>query len=89
MKIGAMKLEHAVPGNNVTVEKYYIQRAVRGPVVADGDYWVDAVLDVNIDGIPTLEQAREALKRTRGHYRKYTKLRIVKRICVVETEVVV
>ncbi len=88
MKIGPMQLEHAVPGHPLVVEKYFIQRTVRGPVVAEGDYWVDGVLDVNINGIPTLERAREALDRTKGHYRKYTKLRIVKRTCTVETEVV-
>ncbi len=86
MKIGSMDLEHAVPGNPLVVERYFVQRQRHGS--RSHVYWTDALNDANINGVPTLEMAEGVLARTRESYADGLGWRIIKRVCTVETEVV-
>lgn len=83
MRINPMELPHAVPGEPLVVERYYVQRSVQGPLE-----WVDAVHSGNLKGIPSLEEAQQALIFTRDGYANDVKCRVVKRTCTVKTEVV-
>ena len=85
MKIGVLDLEHAIPGEKpLIVERYYVQRTRCDSFGME--YWADALTDGNIKGMKTLEQAREALIRTRVHYFDRVRWRVIKRIATVTAE---
>jgi hypothetical protein len=85
VKLSYLDLEHAVPGEKpVIVEKYYVQKTGRDPF--GWELWYDALCDGNIKGMNSVEQAREALNRTRVSYTDGAKWRIIKRIAAVTAE---
>ena len=81
LRIGALDLEWANPGEPMVCEKYYIQREQPNGI------WVDARIDVNMNGAPNLGVTQGILARTRDGYCDETRWRIVRRTCTVETEV--
>jgi len=87
MKVGTLHWENAYPDGEMVVERYFLQRncsSIHCPPL-----WGDVYpLDVNVDGVLSLETAQRILGGIRSHFRKGTQLRIVKRTCTVETEVV-
>ena len=91
MKISALETEHARPGEILVAERFFVQltsvmKTSEGPRV----YWRDADVDGNWDGFESVERGqgvRESLLRSH-HYGGGVQLRVIKRTCTVETEVV-
>lgn len=90
MKISPLDLEWAVAGAKPKViEKFFIQRTLLDER-ADGPIWIDARIDVNMDGCTTHDQALMTIERLQKgkHFSDKVELRIVRRIVTIETEVV-
>jgi hypothetical protein len=90
MQINPSTLEWAHPGSSpVVVEKFFIQRT-HYDKKRDVLTWGDARIDVNTQGSDTSDAAIAVLDRlVEGEfYPKDVYLRIIRRTCTIETEVV-
>ncbi len=93
LRIGAMTLEHARPGDPLTVSRFYIQSEhqlkgagyTKRPVRM---YWADHFpLDLNMYGTEHWAQVRNMLESLRRNYPE-RKFRVIERTATVATEVV-
>lgn len=90
MRISPLDLEWAVAGAKPkVVERFFIQRTLLDEH-ADGPVWVDARIDVNMDGCTTRDQALTTIERLRKgeHFSDRIELRVIRRTFTIETEVV-
>lgn len=90
MRISPLRLEWSSPEEKpLVVEKYFIQRTLLGEH-ADEPAWTDAMLDVNEEGLPTLEHAVDHVRwlEETKHFSDGTKLRVIKRVITIVAEVV-
>lgn len=90
MKISALDLQWAVAGAKPKViERFFVQRTLLDER-AEGPVWVDARIDVNMDGCTSLDQALTTIERLQEgkYFPDRVELRVIRRTVTVVTEVV-
>ena len=90
MKISHLDLERAVAGAKPeTIERFFIQRTLPNKH-AVAPAWVDARIDMNIDGCTIHDQALMVCERLQEakYFPDGVELRVIRRTITIETEVV-
>ncbi len=91
MRINPLEIERAQPGSEPLVtEKFFVQK--KSMLKTSGRlrvYWHDADVDGNWAGFDSIERVRKVQERLiKGcTYGRGVQLRVIKRTCTVETEV--
>ena len=91
MRISPLDMEWAQPGLPMTAEKFFVQKtSVMKTAKGSRIIWGDAYVDGNVQGFDNHDQATGCMRRLieGHHYGGGVQLRVVRRTCTIETEVV-
>ena len=94
MRISSLDLEWSSPeAGPIAVARYFIQKRTQASLVFAKKapirtYWVDALLDCNLNGVRHLDQAQTQLAWVEERADEDEIFRLIKRTCVITAEVV-